>query len=37
LRAFIKGELVPLNKDLSKKTRELFVATSDIEKLKEEL
>jgi chromosome segregation ATPase len=36
LKAFIKGELVPINKELSKKTRELFVATSDIEKLKEE-
>jgi hypothetical protein len=34
LRAFIKGELVPINKELAKKTRELFVASSDVERLK---
>lgn len=34
LRAFIRGELVHINKELSKKSRKLFVASSDIEALK---
>lgn len=29
--------MVPINKELSKKTRELFVAVADIEKLKDEV
>lgn len=35
LKAFVRGELVPVNKELAKKMRELFVASSDVEKLKE--
>lgn len=34
LKSFVKGELVPINKELAKKSRELFVASSDIESLK---
>ena len=37
LRAFIKGEMVPINKELAKKSRELFVACSDVENLKEKV
>jgi len=33
----MKGELVPTNKELAKKARELFVASSDIETLKEKI
>lgn len=30
LKAFVRGELMPVNKELAKKTRELFVASSDV-------